>query len=199
MKKGLAARWRSWRDVDAGVTSSTGSREAELDAMLRAGAAQQAKEGDGRLRWRVLGAVSAQRPDSSSTVSIVGRLGWRWGAVAACAIVAVGVGTVWLNPRAPQTASIGRGVQPKPIAESPTTPFRVKSTGLAFLQNPMTALAAQIDQPFEREAERLVTDAKKMVSFFTERVTAPISALHRAGSARERLEPVTENVHTGGA
>lgn len=199
MKLGLLERWKSWRDIDAGRASNADSREATLDAILRAGAAHQTQEEGGRLRWRVLGAVSAQRSVASDAEPIVGRLGWRWAAVAACAIVAVVGGAVWINPKTPQTKETNLSVQPTPTIESSTPSVSAISAGWAFLQSPMTALAARIDQPFEREAERLVADTKKVVSFFAKRVTTPISSLHRAGSDPQKSIPKVDESSTGGA
>lgn len=201
MKKSVNARWRSWIAVDSGRPDGADPRETELDALLRRGAGQCAQSGEGKMRWRVLSAISAQKPAVQGHGGIIARIGWRSGALAACALIAVGVGAVWLGPSAPQSASVapGTGNATEPAQATPAAGRGARLSGLAFLQSPMTALVAQIDQPFEREADRLMTDAKKMAAFFAERVTAPIAALHRSGTSRQERAPTPDDLHSGGA
>lgn len=197
MNKGPWARWKSWIAVDSDRPGASGSREARLDSMLRSSAAEQVGEGEGRLRWRVLGAVSAGSAAPHDNRSVVGRIGWRTGALAACALIAIGIGigAIWFGPSAAQVGT--------PTADAITTSAPAdgsrKLTALAFLQSPMSALAAQLDQPFERETKKLVTDAKRMATFFAERVTAPIAALHQATSRPESEAPAPDLLHSGGA
>jgi hypothetical protein len=192
-------RWKSWKALDSGRSEGADARAARLDQMLRAGAADQVGAGDGRLRWRVLGAISAEQPASKSTHAIAGRIGWRSGVLAACAVLALGLGAYWLGPMATST---GGGTPGNGIATmQPAAPDRddSKLQALIFLQSPMTALAATLDQPFERETQKLMTDARKMASYFAERITAPIAALNRSGASENERPPTVDDLHAGGA
>lgn len=199
MSKGRWARWKSWNALDAERHEAAGSREARLDSLLRSSAPSQAGECEGRLRWRVLGAVSAGSSAPSDDRSIVGRIGWRSDALAAAALVAlgIGIGAIWFGPAPTRVGS--------PIADAttaqtsgPTNGAR-KLTVLSFLQSPMAAVATRLDQPFERETQKLMADARRMASFFAERVTAPIAALHQATSKPAPDAPAPDMLHSGGA
>ena len=197
MNKGPWARWKTWIALDNERPAQGTSREARLDEMLRSGASDQVGESDGRMRWRVLGAISETKESPRAGGSMAGAIGWRYGALAACAVIVLGFGAMWLAPVTPPSSV--PGAESASTQHERPTPGGARFPTMALLQNPMSTLAAQLDQPLERQTERLMNDARKLAGFFAERVTAPIAALHRAGTPAAAPEPSMDDLHSGGA
>jgi len=177
-------RWIAWRKIDDGSGAGAESREARLDALLRAGAARELSRGEGRLRWRVLGAITSKRQESTDAPGrIIGALGRRGGALAACAILVAGIGLTWLTASRPRpSAPVGTGPQPRITLDD--------GAGTA-------AIAVSIESSYQREKERVLSDARVLASSFARRVTAPIAALNR-GVQQRQDESVIKPSRSGG-
>lgn len=174
-------QWKAWTALDEGRADRADGPEARLDALLKeAGARARAEKSDGRMRWRVLGAIG----DSSAPSAAATGRRWNWRATSAAAVVALGVGgAAWMWGQTGQTA-------PAPTTPRVTAPVveGTRGTGrmdLRAMPNPIAALAARIEHPLEKEKDRLVSSAKQVATFFADRVTFPISALQRKGGEVE--------------
>ncbi len=206
---GLISRWIAWKKVDDGASAGAESHVARVDAMLRAGAERLVGESAGRLRWRVLGAVSCKGVEAArakrGSAWIAGSLGRHGGALTACALIAAGFGLSWLSMR-PIPAPTVKGASPILVSGTgggevavggggggETTNAQENRGGIsafarkAVTLGPAAAIAASIELSYQREKERMLADARNLASSFAQRVTAPIAALHR-GAEKERSE-----------
>lgn len=200
-------RWIAWRKIDDGSGACAESREARLDALLRAGAARELSRGEGRLRWRVLGAITSKRQESTDAPGrIIGALGRRGGALAACAILVAGIGLTWLTASRPRpSAPVGTGLQPRITLDDGAGPAVTATDrgGIgafarrALTIGPTAAIAVSIESSYQREKERVLSDARVLASSFARRVTAPIAALNR-GVQQRQDESVIKPSRSGG-
>lgn len=183
-------RWIAWKKLDDGSGAGAESREARIDALLRAGAERELDRAEGRLRWRVLGAITSKRQESTgASGQIIGALGRRGGALAACAVLAAGIGLTWLTAsRLPPSAPAGKGPQPGATLGDGAAPDRGGIGAFAkraLTIGPTAAIAVSIESSYQREKERVLSDARVLASSFVHRVTAPIAALNRGVRQRQ--------------